>query len=710
MSDPSGLKSEGGIKGDSFNDDELDLRYLLAILLENRWIIIATTVIGIVLATIYLKLANPIYRADVLIQIEKQSNGLAALGGMQDIFSRRNPFGGADAEIEIFKSRNVISTAVEKLELDVYAAPKYFPLIGGRMAAGFRPQKLDSDLSGAEAEEGRKFAEPFLGFDSYAWGGERINIFSLTVPDSLLDRRLTLRHLGEGQYSIFAGDREILQGRVGETASGGGVSLLVKELEARPGVEFVIVKLNGLRTIRGLQRQIIVEEQGRMSGVLKATLASPNPFLARSILQAVSEEYVRQNVMRLSAEAQNSLNFLREQLPQIKVDLETAEDELSKFRSQSNSVDIGIETKSFLEQLVKIENNISELNLRKEDLAQRFTPEHPSYIAHMAQLEKLKENRSALEKQISTLPDVQQRLLQLVRSVEVKTKLYTQLLARTQELDVVKAGTVGNVRIIDEAAVDASLPISPNRRAVRMLGLVLGFAAGVAFVLLRLFLKRGVESPEQIEALGMPVLASIPFSSEQSAKGAFGVKNVSEKTVLLATEAPGDLSIEALRSLRTSLHFAFIGSEKRVIALTGPSPGVGKSFVTANLGALLAQMGRKVVVVDADMRKGTLHKYGGVSASVGLSGILSGQVDLNGAVQHVSGFDLIARGEVPPNPSELLMGPEFSKLIDRLREEYDEVLIDTPPVLAVADALVVCGTVKTTLMVVRHGLNTLGEV
>jgi tyrosine-protein kinase Etk/Wzc len=709
MNSPNDVKIANRAQGSGRFEDEIDIRYVLAILLDNRWIIAASAVVGILIATFYLWTANPVYRADVLLQIEKNQGGLPAIAGMENFFSggKRGGYGASDAEIEIFKSRKIIGAALEKLELDVIARPKYFPVIGGRMAASYRPSDADHE----NATESYPLAKPFMGLNKYAWGGEKIDIFRLEVPEHLEGVPLTLRHLGDGSYAIFRGEEDkLLEGKVGEQAVGSGVSLIVKELRGHTGTEFLVMKRDKFRAVRSYQARIKVEEQGRMSGILEASLLSTNPGQAKAILDAVSTEYVLQNVQRLSAEAQKSLDFLRQQLPQIKKDLEAAETALSEYRSSSSSVDIGIETKSLLDQLVKIENSISEVELRKAELDQRYTAEHPTYMSLITQLEQLKETRSKLENQISTLPDVQQRLLQLVRDVEVKTKLYTQLLARTQELDVVRAGTIGSVVIIDEAAVDDSAPVSPKRSGVMMFGLILGLAGGLAIAFLRVILRRGVESPDQIEALGIPVFAAIPFSQEQSKVAKALARKESTQFNLLANDSPTDLSIEALRSLRTSLHFAFVGTDKKVIALTGPSPGVGKSFVSINLACLLAQAGQKVAVVDADMRKGTLHRYVGMRPDVGLSSVLSGQCALDQAITTVSGVDLLPRGQVPPNPSELLMGESFGKLIDDLSKRYDHVLIDTPPVLAVADALVVCGLVKTTLLVVRHGMNTVSEV
>jgi tyrosine-protein kinase Etk/Wzc len=232
-------------------------------------------------------------------------------------------------------------------------------------------------------------------------------------------------------------------------------------------------------------------------------------------------------------------------------------------------------------------------------------------------------------------------------------------------------------------------------------------------------LHKGVEDPSEIEAIGLPVYASVPFSTHQDklmglaktlTKGIKRKKNQSKN--VLAIDNPADLSIEALRSLRTSLHFAMMEAKNNVIAISGPSPGVGKSFISANLGVVLAQSGQKVLLVDADMRKGYLQKQFSLAWENGLSDYLSGQQTLEQVTKstNVDGLSIITRGQVPPNPSELLMHSNFSKLIEEIKAKYDIVIIDTPPILAVTDPAIVGGHAGSMLLVTRFGQNAIKEI
>ena len=428
------------------------------------------------------------------------------------------------------------------------------------------------------------------------------------------------------------------------------------------------------------------------------------------VLNEVSRLYVRQNVERKSAEAQQSLEFLTDQLPKVRRDLEQAEDALNAYQASAGSVDITLETQSILNQVVEIEAAISELALKREELQRRFTRDHPSYQALMSQLGQLESRRNRMLQDVGSLPETQQELLRLTRDVQVSTEIYTQMLNKSQELDVMRAGTVGNVRVIDEAVVNTSQPVKPKKALIVTLATLLGGMLGVAIALLRHALNRGVENPELIEQIGLPVYASIPFSKDQEILERKG-KGVQGSSLLAATN-PADLSIEALRSLRTSLHFAMMEAKNNILMISGPSPGVGKSFVSANLAAIIAQAGQKVVLLDGDMRKGYLHKLVDHSAEPGLSDLLAHTHTLADVIHrtNVEGLHFIGRGQIPPNPSELLMHANFQNLLNQLSQMYDMVIIDTPPVLAVTDAALVGRLAGTSLIVTRFGLNPVKEI
>ena len=681
-------------------DKDIDLAHLFDTFINNRLLILAITGFFTALGIAYALLATPVYMASAMIQIEPK-NGLPSLS---DVVNATPAVSPAQTEISLLKSRSVVGGAVESLNLDINIQPHYFPLIGGFMARRFEP-----------SEEGELGWYP-AGFGSYAWGGEQLKITQLSVPENMHSEELTLEALDTNGFILRDPDGEVVvQGPVGEEMVMGDYSITVSELVARPGTTFSVIKSRTYNTTEDYQNRLAAGERGKQSGIINVTLEDPDPAKAILVLEEVAQRYVDQNVARNAAEATKSLEFLSEQVPAVRKKLDAAQTALNKYQTGNRSVDISAETQSVLDRIVDMEKQISEQNLKRTEMERRFTRQHPNFQALINQINQLQGQKEELEKQIGTLPSTQQELLRLTRDVEVASETYAMLLNKTQELDIIRAGTVGNVQIIDHAAADIENPVKPNKPLIVIAAMLLGGILAVAFVYVREALKRGVENPEDIERVGIPVYAAIPFSEKQGLlekRLANFKRDKSSASYLLAINDPADLATEAMRSLRTSLHFAMIEAKNNILMITGPSPIVGKSFVTTNLAAVIAQSGKKVLLVDADMRKGYLHKVMRCQSEKGLSDILSGRITLFDAIQktQLNNLHVIAHGQLPPNPSELLMHENFSRFVKEISGMYDLVIFDTPPILAVTDAALVGGQAGTTLMVTRYGINGVKEI
>lgn len=678
------------------DDDEIDLRQLLGTLLDHRWLIIGITVAFLVVSVAYALLATPVYRADAMVQVESK---VPALPGLSDLTQSLGMGGTSEAttEIALIKSRTVIAAAVDELNLDIQAEPYRFPLIGGFIAR--RNEAGDPD----------HVAAPLLGLGRWGWGGEQLQIFQLEVPRNLQDKDLVLTAGPTGQFTLRDEDDDLLvQGQVGQPAQGHGVKIQVAALSANAGTRFHVKRLRTMDVVADLQGDVGASESGKDSGIIALTYENPDPEIARQTLQHVAQAYVRQNVDRNSAEASAQLAWVKQQLPDLRKQVDAAQQALSQYQSSANSVDLTLQTKGLLDQEVAVETSIQQLRLQQAEMEGKFTKDHPAYQALMRQLGELGGRKAAFQKQVQQLPDAQQQILKLTRDLQVSNEMYTALLSQAQQLDVARAGTVGNVRIVDPASVDATRPVKPRRALVVAVGTLLGAFLAVGLVLLRQLLNRGVEDPSQIEQLGMPVYAAIPASATQQSMFGQGRSGADAKLHLLAMADPADLAVEAIRSLRTSLHFAQLEARNNIVLISGSSPGTGKTFVSSNLAAVSAQAGKRVLVIDADMRKGTLHKAFGAPAKSGLSDLLVGAISLKQAVRTVDGLptlNYISRGEAPPNPSELLMHPNFTTLLESASAGYDLVIVDTPPILAVTDAAVIASQVGTCLLVARFGLN-----
>lgn len=683
------------------DQDSIDLLGIFGSLIDQKWLIGALTGAFMATGVAYAVLATPVYLANALVQVEPKKNDMLGFSDLNSMLGGQSP---SVTEIGIIKSRAVIGKTVDDLRLDIDVTPNTFPLIGGFLARRYRGETEFS------------VAAPRFGLNSYAWGGERLEINRLNLPKELLGKKLTLIAGEQHRFQLFdENDNLLVEGVAGEAFKQNEVEGQIAQLSANPGTRFEVVRNPRIVTIQSYQDALDISEQGKESGIIRLALASSDAAEAVKILNKIASLYVQQNVQRTSAEAAQSLAFLQGQLPQVKRDLAKASDALNGYQTRGKTVNISLETQSVLEQVVSLDTRISELKMQQAEMDRKFTRQHPAYRALMTQIGELTQQQKALESKAQDLPATQQELLNLTRDVEVASQIYTQLLNKSQELDIVRAGAVGNVRLVDSADVDLTSPVKPKKALIVLIATFLGAFFGVALVLLRKSLSRGLEGPEAIEQLGLPVYASIPYSAlqqEEDSKKVRAKDGADKPAYLLALRNPTDLSIESIRSLRTCLHFAGLDSTNNRIMISGPSPQVGKTFVSSNLAAVMAQSGQRVVLIDADMRKGHLHKTLNTPITNGLSDLLVKRCSIEQAINkvEVDNLHFISRGQVPPNPSELLMHVNFRELLAQLSELYDVVIIDTPPLLAVTDAAIVGREAGISLIVTRFGVNPAKEI
>jgi tyrosine-protein kinase Etk/Wzc len=427
------------------------------------------------------------------------------------------------------------------------------------------------------------------------------------------------------------------------------------------------------------------------------------------VLDDILNTYVRQNVERRSAEAEKTLKFLETQLPALKTQVDSAEAAYNNYRQSRGSLDLSLETQGILKSLVEVENAAVLLKQERDELRQNFTPEHPRIQAVDNKLARLNDRRKQFEGDVSRLPDTQQTVLRLARDVEVSNKA----VYRAAQHGAAVAGIQGRhgrrrarhrYRCRCAQAGRRQAGGDPgNRPAARPAGqhggdLAAAFAAG-----------GGRRSGDHRVAARPAGVCDGAAQQDRGGPASQGARGVGE---LLAVSYPQDDAVESLRGLRTTLHFALLDAQRNSLLITGSSPGLGKSFISKNLGAVLAQVDKRVVIVDADLRRGHLHKEFGLERAVGVSEYVAGQASLEDILKTtmVPKLSVVTTGQIPPNPSELLMHPRFQVLLSELAARFDTVIVDAPPVLAVSDAAIIGRHVGATLMVARAGKHPIREL
>ncbi|EPV8637122.1 polysaccharide biosynthesis tyrosine autokinase [Klebsiella pneumoniae] len=659
--------------------NELELGRIVGELIDCRKLIIGITTGFTVIAVLYALMATPIYQANALIQVE-QKQGNAILSSLSQML----PDGQLQSapEISLLQSRMILGKTVDDLNLQTQVEKEYFPIIGKGISRILNNKNESIKIDKLYIERKEDSTDPEI---------------IITIKD---DKHFTVE-----------GDGFKVDGIKGEMLDKDKLRILITEINAEPGASFEVKYLSRLKAINNLLEAFNVSDQGKDTGMLGLTLTGTDPNLISKTLNSIANNYLEQNVERQAAQDAKSLDFLNQQLPKVRADLDIAEDKLNSYRKEKDSVDLSMEAKSVLDQIVNVDNQLNELTFREAEISQLYTKEHPTYKALIEKRQTLQQEKTKLNKRVSGMPSTQQEVLRLSRDVESGRAVYLQLLNRQQELSIAKSSAIGNVRIVDDSITDPK-PIKPKKILICIIGFILGLFFSVALIMLRFLLRRGIESPEQLEEMGINVYASIPVSEWLLKALDKRKRKNNESDKLLAVENPTDLAVEAIRSLRTSLHFAMLEAKNNVLMISGASPNAGKTFVSTNLAATISLANKSVLFIDADLRKGYVHKMLGNEGKSGLSDILSGQANVEETIISVPDgqFDYIGGGQVPPNPAELLMHPRFEKLLAWASAKYDLVIIDTPPILAVTDAAIIGRYAGTTLLVARFESNTVKEI
>ncbi|MHB1861360.1 MAG: polysaccharide biosynthesis tyrosine autokinase [Gemmatimonadaceae bacterium] len=680
--------------------DDISLAEMFGVLWDAKWFIAAIAGGIFLVVFLYALLAAPVYTPSALLQVNQKSGALSGLETLSSMLE-----GSAlpvDAEIQLIRSRSVLTAAVNTQHADIRVDPRHFPLVGGFVARYYR---------------GVAPARPWLGLSSYSWGGDRIEVTSFDIPRDLYGKDFHLTVTGPDSYRLQdpAGNT-LLNGRAGVFARADSqpgaprISIQVSSVAARPGVTFTIQREALQESLKRIGKHLAAVEQGTQSGILQVTLSGGDPDAAANLLTAIVNADVDLNRALRAQQAASQIGYLEQQLPTMEERVAAARRQLGEYQARHRVLDLSDESKALLDRLGALDQAASAVALQRAQLEQQFGGSNPTLKAVRAQEQALQRQRDTLEAMVAQLPTAAQAVLQLQENLLVASSLYTGLLTSIQQLQVVRAGTVGDLSIVDLPAVPDK-PSGPARLLILMLGAMLAVIAGASAAFVRRAFLQGVEDPAVLESrFRLPVLTVVPYSKEQTKRE--NALDGIDREPLLAQVEPHDLAVEALRTLRTSLQFLLARADRPILCVSGPVSGVGKSFIAANLARLIADADKRVLVVDADMRRGHLYRYFGVPPEPGLSQLLSAGADLAQIVRttDMENLKILTAGIYPPNPAELLLLPAFAALLEQAAREFDLVIIDSPPILPVTDAVIVAQQASMNLIVARSRSHTVRDL
>ena len=678
----------------SQTEDTIDLKELFFSLIAQWKLIALCMILSLICALLYLRTTPDTYAVDALVQVEDSKGASAALlGDLSSMMEQKSP---AQAEIEILKSRLVLGTVIDRLHLDLK--------ISATDDSFWNRLSKRHQYDVVYSQQSVRFKDNQKSFD----------IREFDIPSAFKDKALLLS-FKQGNYSLIdsATDQVVFSAPLNQSStlqSEYGLWKVAIYSQDQFDRRYMLQKQTLPAAMQSLLGNYSVAEKGKLTGVLGLNYQGHDKQHITQVLNAVLVAYNQQNIERRSAETAQTLGFLEAQLPKLKQQLDVAEREFNRFREKYNTVDVTKESELYLTQSVALETQKSELEQRVAEASAKYTAEHPVMQQMQAQVAAINKRIAALNGTLKRLPELQRQYLQLFREIEVKQQLYTGLLNSYQQLQISKAGEIGNVRIID-TAVEPIKPIAPKKLQILVLALFLGAFLGTLLALLRNMLRSGIKDSSQIEnELDLPVYATVPRSTIQESRVQLLKKK--KNIPILAVKNSDDIAIESLRSMRTAIHFALSSAKNNIIMISGPAPELGKSFISINLATILAQSQKRVLLIDADLRRGYMHKYFNYDAQPGLAEYLNGQQPLENIVRstEVENLSIMSRGKSPSNPSELLGTAKFAEMLQDLSSQYDHILIDTPPVLAVTDGIIISQYAGVNLVIARYAKTQMKEL
>ena len=647
-------------------NNTITLLEALFILWKKRFFLLIFIAVGAIVGVGIGMWIRPQFTSDLLLQIDvKGSKASKAMGEMGELFDVTSP---ADAEIELIKSRMVLSQVVNEEHLIYSAIPQ---------------NKLNRLLH----REGR------------------MDIDFLEIPELVRGERWLAVVTGADTYAVYTPEEsKLVEGKIGDLLvapyAGDTLRIRVNLMRAKVGEKFAIDVRHPLLAARSLARSLKVAEKGKKTGIIGVSYSNRYPDRAASILNTIANTYVRQNVEMRSAEAEKTLEFLEGQLPGVKAKLDSAEKVLADYRHSIGSVDMSGETRAHLEKEMDLQRQLLQLEQQRQEAIRLFKEEHPAVQTIMKQQDKLRGAIARLQKNAESMPVTQQEVLRLQEAVSVNNAQYTTMLNNIQQLRVVRAGEVGNVRIVDLAQIEP-IQSKPKKFNIMLISIATSFMIGVLLVFLLRMMRNGVRSSQELEhATEISVYAKIPESRNRLLRDKRHKKTLVE-------DSPNDQASEAFRSLQTAVDFTLTEGQK-VVMVCGLVPGVGKSFVSKNLAAVYAMNGKKVLLIDADMRKGVIRS----AKHAGLTEVLSGKAAWRDAVADTKceGLFVIGCGKRLLSPSELLRRDTFKNLLEEMKAEYDMIIVDTPPVSMVTDAELIYPLADFVLLVIHYASDSLSQI
>ena len=685
---------------------------------------ILSVALALLAAYTYLRYANQVYRAAGSMLINSETNNNQS-DKVENILMGNNRAQNIQSEIEILKSRPLMARVVSKLNLQFGYTAK------GRI----KDQNVYKQA-------------PFI-------------IDALNISDSARAFSMKIKFNNSTQFRINNETHDFGFDQVFENKHG-AFKLIRNGVQPIAGSEFTLT-WRPVEDIAGrLARTVKVQPKAGGTGILLVDVEAANPLLAADIVNNLMVEYDSMTVQQNNFSTDQIIGFIDGRLDTLKRELNNIQANLLAYRQKNNLIDVETQSDTYFEKISAADNLVNEQQMkvgvaeivedylkdkrneynkvvvpsslgledavlnelvlgynksqleRQSLLESHIPPNHPAIKELEGLIEKQRESvlenlknmkfsflqgianvqgkAGKEESQAQSLPYKMKEVIEMERQVTTKLALYGLLESKREEAAISRASTISNSKIIDQAS-PSSVPVKPDKKMIQILAVFIGLGLPTLIIFIAEMLNDKVTTRYDIERLTTtPIMGEIGHSHSQN--------------VLIVNKVSRKMVAEQFRIIRTNMQYVLNKIDRPVILVTSSFSGEGKSFISTNMGAVIALTGKKTIILEFDIRKPKILAGLSMGKKPGISNYLVGKAELKDLILPVPGEEnlyVLPCGPVPPNPAELLLDQRVAQLFETVRRDFDAVIIDTAPVGMVSDAMTLGKFADCTIYLVRQG-------
>ncbi len=713
-------------------DNSKELKRFLSLMAKNKFLIFMIMALSVLGGLVYLYFAQPIYETYSTIEVSNDKLDVDIMN--QRKYENNDDMTLIDTQVEVIRSKKMIKDAIDKIGYQT----RYY------MYSNYKKRELYKD-SPFEISDLEIKNPHFYNTEFYIEVIDQNRFRLYTKKQSFLEALL-----GNDENTILYDGEHYFDKEVNTPF----FSATFKKLLPFSGSKYSFIVLDKDSAANQISERLSVFPTAKNSSIVKLIYQDNNALRSKEFLDALVNIYLSKSISKNSSKASQALIFVDQQLDEVKAKLKDSAVKLENYKEENNLINIESESDATIKQLSNLKTQLADIKMQENAFASLYgefkkgnygaisslAKEYPVLETLLSDLQKAKSEKISLlsvftsshpdvqkanekvqdiqmalessiesindtlrekrrsmedalysrETTLSKLPGKERELAELKRTYNVNQKTYQFLLEKQAEMSITKASNVSPNRVLDQATMPKK-PVKPNKPMILGATLLLGMLASLLFMLLKDFFDNKIKTKDDIvNATRIPFYGVVPY-----------VKSTNKIFVI---EDQQSIASEAMRLIRTNLEFISTQNKGKVIVVSSTVPSEGKTTTSTNLASVFGMSDKKTIVISLDMRRPMLHKVFALTNKVGMSTVLSNNSELNEVVwehKKIKNLDIITSGPIPPNPSELIQSGDLSNIMDKLRESYDYIIIDAPPMGSLTDAILLMKLADISLIVFK---------